>query len=598
MHPELAILVNLSVSLSAALVLGFITQRLRLSPILGYLAAGIMIGPQTPGFVADQTSAAQFAEIGVILLMFGVGMHFDLRDLLAVRRVAVPGAVGQILAATLLAMGATVAFGGSWGTGAIMGVAVSVASTVVLVRGLTDNGVLQTTQGHIAIGWLIVEDLFTVFLLVMLPAIAAAFQGGGAGAIGIAFAAAVLKIAVLGVVVLWAGRKVIPWILTQVARTRARELFTLTILALALTIAMGSSLVLGVSVALGAFLAGMVVGQSEVSHQAAADALPMRDAFAVLFFVSVGMLFDPSAIADHPALFLALLAVILIAKPLAAIAIVWSLRYSFRTALTVAIGLAQIGEFSFILADLASEHELMSVEGQSLLVACAIVSIAVNPLLFRAIVPLEAWLRRQPRAWRLLNGRSEARARAPIPKVEPAEGDDQGQSRAIIIGYGPVGKTASSILKGFGFKPVIVDLNVDTVADLSAAGESAVYGDAAQREILEAAGISTAKYLLITVPELETRTVVVIVARELNPDLRIFVRARYLEERAWLEEIGATEVCFEEAETAIGLASLILREVGAGEDRVRMELGRIRARLAFQERAEPTGDSRPTPDDE
>ena len=586
MHPELAILVNLTVSLSAALVLGFITQKLKLSPILGYLLAGIAIGPQTPGFVADQESAAQFAEIGVILLMFGVGMHFDTRDLLAVRRVAIPGAIGQIAVATLSGMAVMAAAGYGWGAGAVMGMAVSVASTVVLIRGLTDTGVLQSSQGHIAVGWLIVEDLATVFLLVMLPAIATVNQGDGGGttAIALAFGGAVIKIAILGVVVLWAGRKVIPWVLAQVARTRMRELFTLTILVVALSIAMGSAIGLGVSVALGAFLAGMVVGQSEVSHQAAADALPMRDAFAVLFFVSVGMLFDPGAVLARPGLFAGLLAVILLAKPVAAVAIVWSLGYSVRTALTVAIGLAQIGEFSFILAELAADHNLMSAEAQSVMVACAILSIAINPLLFRLIGPVETWLRRRPRAWRLLSGRSEARVRD-IATITPSEADDAG-GRAIVVGYGPVGRTAFGILKEFGIRPVIVDLNVDAVADLSAAGELAVYGDATQRDILAAAGVATARYLLVTVPEIETRTVIVIVARELNPQIKIFVRARYLEERAWLEEIGATRACFEEAETAIGLATLLLREVGASEDRIRTELDLLRARLAVQQETE------------
>src|SRR6185295_1748891 len=286
-------------------------------------------------------------------------------------------------------------------------------------------------------------------------------------------------------------------------------LFTLTILAVALSIASGSAYLFGVSVALGAFMAGMVVGQSDVSHQAAADALPMRDAFAVLFFVSVGMLFDPQAIAQDPQLFVALLTVILVAKPLAAIAIVWALGRSFRTAITVAIGLAQIGEFSFILAELGREHKLLEPQAQSLLVACAIVSISLNPLLFRGIAPLDAWLRRRPRVWRFLSARSEAKARRlPLPPLPAADTDPNG--RAIVVGYGPVGRTVSSILKDFGITPVVVDLNVDTVAGVSATGGFAIYGDASHRDILKVAGIETARYLLITLPDLETRTVIVI----------------------------------------------------------------------------------------
>jgi CPA2 family monovalent cation:H+ antiporter-2 len=292
------------------------------------------------------------------------------------------------------------------------------------------------------------------------------------------------------------------------------------------------------------------------------------------------MLFDPTAIRDNPVLFVVLPGIILAAKPLTAIAIVWALGYSFRTALTVAVGLAQIGEFSFILADVAANHQLLGQSEKSLLIACAIVTISLNPWLFRTIVPIETWLRRRPRIWRFIARRSEARVRTlPVPArlTESSE-----KPRAIIVGYGPVGKTASAILTDFGIEPVVVDLNVDTVANLLAMGKLAVYGDAAQREILTAAGVESATYLLLTIPDLQTRTVIVLVARELNPDLKIFVRARYMEERAWLEEIGATEVCFEEAEAAIGLASLLLREVGADEDRIRLERRRIRTRLAFQ----------------
>jgi monovalent cation:H+ antiporter-2, CPA2 family len=583
MPNELDILVKLSVCLVAALVLGLITQRLRLSPIVGYLLAGVAVGPQTPGFVADQANAAQFAEIGIILLMFGVGLHFNLGDLLAVRRVALPGAFGQVVVATLLGAAAVVTAGWGMSAGIIMGLAVSVASTVVLTRVLADNDVLQTEQGYIAVGWLIVQDIFTVLVLVMLPAVAAAIKPGENESAGIlpSLGLAILKIAILLAVVLWAGKKLIPRLLEQVARTRTRELFTLAILALALTIATGSAWLFGVSMAMGAFLAGMVVGQSEVSHQAAADALPMRDAFAVLFFVSVGMLFDPVTVWHHPLLFLGLLLVILVANPLTAAAIVWTLGYSVRTALTVAVGIAQIGEFSFILAALATDQELLPAEGQSLLVACSIVAISLNPLLFRGIGPLEAWLHRRPKLWTFLSQRSESRARrAPAPLARPAD-DGADRPRAIIVGYGPVGQTASSILKEFGVEPVIVELNIDTITRLTAAGELAVFGDAARREILDAAGVAAAQYLLITTPDPHTRTITVIVARELNPAVKIFVRARYLGERAWLEEIGATEVCFEEAETAIGLATLLLREMGADEERMRRELRRTRTRLAF-----------------
>ncbi|HWB08863.1 MAG TPA: cation:proton antiporter [Pirellulales bacterium] len=583
MPNELDILVKLSVCLVAALIGGFATQRMKLSPIVGYLLAGIAVGPQTPGFVADQANAAQFAELGIILLMFGVGLHFNLHDLLSVRRVALPGALVQMFLAALLGTAMAVLAGWGWVAGIMVGISVSVASTVVLTRVLADNNVIQTEQGHMAIGWLIVQDIFTVLVLVILPAAASArkTQEGGATTILAAISLAILKIVVLVISVLWGGTKAIPRLLEQVARTRTRELFTLTVLALALSMATAAAWLFGVSMALGAFLAGMVVGQSEVSHQAAADALPMRDAFAVLFFVSVGMLFDPVNTWNNLALFVGLLGVILVASPIIAFVVVWLLGYSVRAALTIAVGIAQIGEFSFILANLASEHELLPREGQSLLVACSIVAIALNPVLFRWIAPFEAWLRRQGALWKFLSRRAESRLRQ-IPAASlPAEAETSGRSRAIIVGYGPVGQTACAILKQFDVTPVVIDLNIDTVMRLTEAGELSVYGDATRRDILEAAGISAAQYLLVTTPDPHARTVIVIVAKELNPSLKVFVRAHYLGERAWLQEIGATEVCFEEAEAATGLAALLLREMGADENRMQQELRRTRSRLAL-----------------
>lgn len=586
MHGDFGLLTNLSVSLVLALVLGLITQRLRLSPIVGYLLAGIALGPQTPGFVADTKMAAELAEIGVVLLMFGVGMHFDLRDLLAVRRIALPGACGQILVATALGFLAAVLTGLGASASLVIGFAVSVASTVVVIRVLMDNDVLHTTQGHIAVGWLIVQDIFSVLVLVAMPAIAGAFgeQAEERQNIFLALGFAVMKVSALGLVVIVGGRLIIPWLLRQVAGTRSRELFTLTVLALALAVATGSSLVFGVSMALGAFLAGMVVGQTEVSHQAAADALPMRDAFAVLFFVSVGMLFDPRVVIDRPGLLLALLGVVLVATPVTAFLIVWSLQYSVRSALTVAMALAQIGEFSFLLADEAMRNQLLPAEGHSLLVACAILSITLNPLLFRGINPLEKWLRSTPRLWRALSRRSEVGG-TELNLATQAHLAEVGQPEeqlvtAVIVGYGPVGQTACRILKEFGVRPVVVDLNLDTVKGLAESGKLAIYGDATQRDILEVAGIKKAKYLLVTIPEVLVRTVVILAAKDLNPELRVFARARYIQERAWLEEVGATGVVTEEAETAVGLAVLLLREVGADEERIRTEIRRIQKELS------------------
>ncbi|MBL9165218.1 MAG: cation:proton antiporter [Planctomycetaceae bacterium] len=593
MHDEL--LINLSVSLLAALFFGLITEKLRLSPIVGYLIAGIVLGPYTPGFVGDQETALQFAEIGVVLLMFGVGLHFDLRDLLAVKNIAIPGAVGQIAAATALGTVAAVALGWPTAEGVVLGIAISVASTVVLVRVLTDNDVLHTTQGHIAVGWLIVEDIFTVLVLVVLPAAADILvaDGGGAGEAGapaavpgggiaMSLGMAVARIGLLAALVLGAGNRLIPPLLNLVARTRSRELFTLCVLAIALAIATGA-LYLGVSVALGAFLAGMVVGQTEVSHQAAADALPMRDAFAVVFFVSVGMLFDPHVLVEQPLYLAVLLAIVLIAKPLTAIAIVWGLRYSFRNALTVGIALAQVGEFSFLLATEAIEHQLMSEEGRSLLVATAIISITLNPLIFRLIEPMERWLRSKPALWKAIGSRAEAGGirlnESMSARVAKSDGADDSTTRAVIVGYGPVGQTAARILRGFGVETVVVDLNIDTIRELASNGELGVYGDSTRHDILEAAGIKDAKYLLVTVPDVLVRTLVIITAKEINSRLKVFARARYLKERAWLEEVGATQICIEEAETAVGLARLLLSEVGADPKRVTSELTRIQREL-------------------
>jgi CPA2 family monovalent cation:H+ antiporter-2 len=581
MH-ELDLILTLAMAFAGALIFGYVTQRLGLSPILGYLLAGIAIGPFTPGPVADAGTATQLAEVGVILLMFGVGLHFHFKDLLAVRRIAIPGAIGQSVIAT--ALGAVVAhsLGWGWGAGIVLGIAVSVASTVVLMRVLMDNDRLATPQGHIAVGWLIVEDVFTVVVLVLLPAVASSTPTAGAGPMLASIGIAVAKIGLLAVIVLVAGGRVIPWALTQVARTRSRELFTLAVLTFALVIAAGSSIVFGASMALGAFLAGMAVGQSKLSEQAAADALPMRDAFAVLFFVSVGMLFDPRFLLEKPLLVLAVLAIILLAKPLVALAIVLALRYTVSTALTVAIGLAQIGEFSFILSGLARKLGVLPREGESVLVASALLSISINPLLFRAAGRLEAGLRNRPRLWRLLNRRAEALTRLRNTAVRERIVQPDPRVRAIVVGYGPVGQTVKQILDGFSIQPIIIDLNVDTIKRLEEEGVPAIYGDAGKADILRAAGVEKAKYLIVTLPDLAARTPVLVAARQINGELIILSRARYLTEREPLEQLGAAAICIEEAEAAVGLSELLLRAEHAPEERIDSETERIRAEFAIR----------------
>jgi K+:H+ antiporter len=566
----------MAAAFAAAWILGVLAQKLRLSPIVGYLLAGVLIGPHTPGFVGDVPLAGQLAEVGVVLLMFGVGLHFHLRELMHVKGVAIPGALVQSTVATLLGVGIAVAFGWTVSAGLVLGVALSVASTVVLLRGLESRQLVTTPAGHVAIGWLIVEDILTVVVLVVIPALGTG-HGSGAASAGVlaTLAVALLKLAALVALVLLAGQRLVPWILLEVARLRSRELFTLTILALAVAVATAAALFFGASMALGAFLAGMVVGQSRVSEQAAADALPLRDAFAVLFFVSVGMLFEPGFLLREPLLILATLGVVLVGKPLVALAVVALLGHSVRTGLVVAMGLAQVGEFSFILGDLARHHGLLPPAGSSLLVACALVSISVNPFLFRALDPLEEWLRRHARLWKLLN--VAATRRRDAVNAETARAIEERPSpRAVVVGYGPVGQAVDRALREAGTEVVVVDQNMDTVAALAAAGRLAIYGDASAPEVLRQAGIARARYLVVTLPHSVNRAPMVAAARQLNPRGRIFVRARYLQERAELEQVGADAACFEEAEAAVALTARVLADLGLDPAEIAKQTDRVR----------------------
>ncbi len=575
----------IAMAFTAAWVLGIITQKLRLSPIVGYLLAGVVIGPLTPGFVGDAALAPQLAEIGVILLMFGVGLHFHLKDLLAVRKVAVPGAVGQTLAATVLGVMVAAGFGLSVKAGLVIGLSMAVASTVVLIRGLSDNNILSTTHGHVAVGWLIVEDILTVVLLVLLPALGDAGSAGGkahgtpAAPLWVALPLALGKLAVLMVVLMLVGAKIVPRLMVRVARLRSRELFTLTVLVMAIAVAVASYKLFGASMALGAFLAGMVVGQSPVSQQAAADALPMRDAFAVLFFASVGMLFDPNFLMEQPLLILAGLAIVMVGKPLAALAIVAILKYPLRTGLTVAFGLAQIGEFSFILSEVARSNKLMDDMGHNLIVACAIVSITVNPFLFRLIQPAENLLKRYPRVYRLLNrGDGAAAPGGCNAATETLLGSPVQDPLAVVVGFGPVGQTVDAILRRHGVKTVVVDMNMDTIQRLTDGGRAAIYGDALNIELLRGA-LAKATHMVITLPHSTNRGPLIASAKLANPQIKVIVRARYLAEGAELTQAGADSACFEEAEAAAALARVVLAEHGADPDTIHRETERIRREL-------------------
>jgi len=566
MH-DLSLLTTLAMAFGAAWVFGLITQRLGLSPIVGYLLAGIAIGPSTPGFVGDVDAAHQLAELGVILLMFGVGLHFRLRDLMAVRRIAVPGAVGQSAMATLFTAAAFLFFGWTLKAGVVLGMAMAVASTVVLLRVLADRGMVNSIHGHVAVGWLIVEDIFTVILLVMLPIIA---QAKGvlpdAAPLDAAMSVgwAVVKLGALVAIVLLAGSRVVPWILLQVARLRSRELFTLTVLVLSIGVAVGSSALFGASMALGAFLAGMVVGQSPTSHQAAADALPLRDAFAVLFFVSVGMLLEPAFILREPWLVGVAVVVVLVVKPLTALAITLWCGHSLRTALTVAVGLAQIGEFSFIIGQVGVDTGLLPTAGRDLLVVTAIITIAVNPLAFGTIDGVERWITRHPRLHRFLGHRTDRRMEA-INKAEMVAIAASDRPKAIIVGYGPVGRLVDALLRDSGLETVIIDINADTIRALSQQGRLAIFGDASRMAILEEAGVRDATQLVVTLPHSSDRIPLVMAAKELNPQIDITVRARYLAEREGLRKAGASTIVLEEGEAGMALARHVMRARGVDE---------------------------------
>ena len=563
MDHEPVLITTLAIGLTAAFIGAFVARRLRLPAIVGYIAAGVAVGPFTPGFVADPDIATELAELGVILLMFGVGIHFSIRDLLAVRSIAIPGAVGQIFVATLLGVALGLALGWGFGGGLVLGLAVSVASTVVLLRALMDRGDLDTAQGRIAVGWLIVEDLFTVLVLVLLPTIAP-LLGGSAddqaasslGPLGEVLLALV-KAAVFAGVMIVAGARVVPWLLHQVAREGSRELFTLAVLAIALGIAFLSATVFGVSFALGAFLAGAVVGESDMSHQAAQDALPLRDAFAVLFFVSVGMLLDPAFLISQPLAIAAVVALVVVAKSVAAFVIVTVAGYPVRVGLTVAAGLGQIGEFSFILGTLGLSLGLLPPDGFQLIVAGALLSITINPFLFRALDPAETRLRRSGVLQRLTQRRAGDLARLDNRTAEGL------QHHAVIAGYGRVGRLLAPALERRGFRYVVISQGRDEVDALRARGVAAVFGDATNREVLELAHVERARVLVVASAEQQEARLIVEEARAIKPDLDIVVRTHSDTEAARLRLEGPrVQPIHAERELAVQMARYTLRRFG------------------------------------
>ncbi|MBB2960856.1 YbaL family putative K(+) efflux transporter [Methylobacterium sp. R2-1] len=563
----------IALGLVCAFIGGMLAQRIRLPPLVGYLVAGIAIGPFTPGFVGNPALASQLAELGVILLMFGVGLHFSIADLLAVRTIALPGAIVQIAVAT--AMGAGLAWGFGWGAGAglVFGLALSVASTVVLLRALEGRGLLDSDKGRIAVGWLIVEDLAMVVALVLLPALAPSLGGEAMQAAGhhgapehglwVTLGLTLAKVGVFVAVMLVGGRRLIPYLLGLAARTGSRELFTLAVLASAVGIAYASSELFGVSFALGAFFAGMVLAESDLSHQAAADSLPLQDAFAVLFFVSVGMLFDPGIVLREPLSILGVVGVIVLGKSLAAIAIVLAFGHPVGTALTIAASLAQIGEFSFILAGLGISLKLLPEEGRDLILGGALLSITLNPLFFALADRVSRWLGERPE----LRRRLERRAAAPLPVSAAAPGMS---GHAVIIGYGRVGSAIGKALQDWNLPFVVVERDRRRVEELRAQGVPAVFGDATAPGILDAADIGSARLVVVATPDPHQARRLLAKARTTNPGIDSVVRTHSDSERRRLEEDGVGLVLMAERELALGMMTYALRSLGVREGEARL----------------------------
>ncbi|MFT4133380.1 cation:proton antiporter [Labrys sp. (in: a-proteobacteria)] len=595
MPHETPLIATIVAGLGLAFIFALAAQRLRLSPIVAYLLGGVVIGPFTPGFVADQNLANELAELGVILLMFGVGLHFSLKDLLSVRAIAIPGALGQIAVATLLGMGFAWIMGWGLGTGLVFGLALSVASTVVLLRAMQERKLIETERGRIAVGWLIVEDLVMVITLVLIPPLAGLLGGhapgevapsGLAANLGLNSIAATLmvtavKVAAFVALMLVVGRKVIPWVLHFVAHTGSRELFRLAVLAISLGVAYGAAVLFGVSFALGAFFAGMVLAESPLSKQAANETLPLRDAFAVLFFVSVGMLFNPAILLQHPLAVLATFLIIVVGKSIAAFLIVRGFGYSKGVALTISASLAQIGEFSFILAVLGVKLQIIPGTARDLVVAGALISIVINPILFMALDRFVLRPERQPAAAPKAETRPEAEPEAPAqPEAQPGapvaeaapaplpEEDDievvqptKLSEHAILVGHGRVGSRVAKALHESGIPLVVIEESQNEVEKLKAAGIEVYSGPAGDYETLELQNLAGAKWLVVAIPDAFEAGHLVEQARKLNPSIRILARAHSEEAVDYLKGLGADVILMGEEEIARGMIRDLLHPV-------------------------------------
>jgi CPA2 family monovalent cation:H+ antiporter-2 len=561
MHHDLPLITTIAAALGMALVFGFLAARMGMPALVGYLFAGVLIGPFTPGFVADTQLASQLAEIGVMLLMFGVGLHFSLGDLLAVRRIAIPGAIVQMIAATAMGVGVATLWGWNLAAALVFGLSLSVASTVVLLRALEARGQLDTFNGRVAVGWLVVEDLAMVLVLVLLPPLAAALAGTGGvdrEALWRDIGVTLVQVSMFVGLMLVVGRRLFPWLLWQVQKLGSRELFTLCVVAAAVSIAYGATRIFGVSFALGAFFAGMVLRESQFSHRAAEETLPLRDAFAVLFFVSVGMLFDPRILVEQPLRVLAVVGIIVLGKSIAAALLVLLLRYPLHTALTVSASLAQIGEFSFILVNLGAALRVIPGEAQSLVVAGALISIALNTLVFHSIEPVQRWLLARSQLARDFAARDDPLAELPMST------DPRYLSRQVVlVGHGRVGRKLCEALLAHGVPFVVADQNREVVERLREQGIPAVFGDAVQLEVLVQAHVAKARMLVIATPDTLGVRQMAAHARLLNPPIEIVVRSHNEEEASRLEQELSGRVFVGEHELAAAMTRHVLERTAA-----------------------------------
>ena len=564
MPHDVSLISTIAAGFGLALVFGFVAAKLRMPPLVGYLLAGVLIGPGTPGFVADLSLASQLSEIGVMLLMFGVGLHFSMADLLAVRRIAIPGAIVQILVAVAMGMAASLSWGWSLGASLVFGLCLSVASTVVLLKALESKGVIDSVNGRIAVGWLVVEDLVMVLVLVLLPAFAGVLKPGVGGAManGVAIWVTVgwtlAKVTAFIVTMLVVGRRVFPKVLWWVARTGSRELFTLCVVAAAVGVAYGAAKLFDVSFALGAFFAGMMLRESEFSHRAADESLPLRDAFAVLFFVSVGMLFDPAVLWQAPGKLALTVAIILVGKTVAAVALVLAFRYPLNTALTVGASLAQIGEFSFILASLGGALGLLPPEGKHLILAGSLLSIAANSMLFAGVEPLLNWARERSELARRLEARDD-----PLAQLPSTTDPSKLMGQVVLVGYEHLGREIAARLQREHVHYVVADAHREVVEALRAAHVPAVTGDLADPGTLIQAHIARAALLVITLSDSVGIHQMTDIARQLNPGIRVLAHSASEDEARLLRDELGIEVCVQEQELVRGMAEQTLASLRA-----------------------------------